>query len=330
MGVTSTSERRERRRRSGRFFLLGLIIGMFAGVYLTDRFGNRWDVRPRDASRPDRAGNGEKMADFDQSTPAETVESSIEEVLSMAEAALAAIRRDVDDYTAVLVKQERVGGTLGEPQRMNIKVQTPHRGGRLDESESLRVYLSFQEPEGVAGREVIWAPDLHDGKLVAHEAGLLGMMTVRLDPTGMLAMRGQRYPITDIGLTNLIKKLIERGGRDRDNPDVEVTITRGLRFDDRLCDQIVVRRSSPTSDENDFSRAEVLFDRERQLPLRYVAYGWPESSGGSGDSSDSAANESPADSEGPVLESYTYLQIRTNVGLTESDFDPDNPEYRFR
>ena len=31
----------------------------------------------------------------------------------------------------------------------------------------------------------------------------------------------------------------------------------------------------------------------------------------------------------PLLESYTYYDVKLNVGLTEDDFDPANPEYRY-
>ena len=31
----------------------------------------------------------------------------------------------------------------------------------------------------------------------------------------------------------------------------------------------------------------------------------------------------------PLLESYSYLDLKTNVGLTDADFDTKNPEYNF-
>jgi hypothetical protein len=236
----------------------------------------------------------------------------MDEVLRIAEETLLHMRRNLDDYSAVLVKQESVNGVLSNPTEIAMKVQCPHRGGKLDDSEPMRVYLRFLAPAEVAGREVIWAQDLHDAKLVVHEAGLLGLMTVRLDPTGMIAMRGQRYPISEIGLTKLVQKLIERGELDRNNPDVTVTITRGIVLDERECDLITVRRIKRSGGPNDFSRAEICFDTERRLPLRYSAYGW-----GSGDD------------DAPLLESYTYTQIQTNIGLSETDFDPKNPAYKF-
>ncbi len=247
----------------------------------------------------------------------EVLDSSIAEVLQIAEDSLSRLRQEVDDYTATLVKQESIGSVVGEPNEMLVKVQCKHRGGNVDESQPMRVYLRFVQPANIAGREVIWCEDLHDGKLVAHEAGLMGMLTVRLDPNGMIAMRGQKYPISDIGLTNLLKKLIQRGQQDLENPNVSVTITKNIEIDGLKCDLIQVRRSQPSGKPDDFSLAEICLDRTRNLPIRYTAYGWP-------------INGQAADSKMPLLESYTYLNIRTNVGLTELDFDPTNPEYQFR
>ena len=48
-------------------------------------------------------------------------------------------------------------------------------------------------------------------------------------------------------------------------------------------------------------------------PVRYAAYGWPAVPGG----------------EPQLLEEYTYFNITLNVGLTDEDFSPDNPNYNF-
>lgn len=266
-------------------------------------------IAPREAEGVKREAEDNQPLNVSLGT---TTASSMGEVLRMAEETLLHMRRNLDDYSALLVKQESVSGVLSNPTEIAMKIQCPHRGGKLDDSEPMRVYLRFVAPTEVAGREVIWAEDLHDGKLVVHEAGLLGLMTVRLDPTGMIAMRGQRYPISEIGLTKLVQKLIERGELDRNNPDVTVTITRGMVLDDRDCDLITVRRLKSSGGANDFSRAEICFDTERRLPLRYSAYGW---ASGVGDA--------------PLLESYTYTQVQTNMGLSKTDFDPKNPAYKF-
>ncbi len=265
---------------------------------------------------------------------------SMAEVLVIAEDALETLRKTIDDYTAVMTKQERIHGRLTEPAEMEMKVQCRHRGGGLGDDLPLRVYLRFLAPTGVAGREVLWAEDLHDGQMIVREAGVLGMFPVRLDPDGIIAMRGQKYPISEIGLTRLVEKLIERGRRDLDDPDISVTMTRSIEFDSRLCDRIVVTRARPGEGEDNFSRAEIWFDSERKLPLRYFSFGWPDDPaiGDASSSSQARPTQSVAPDgadayetgSAPLLESYSYRNIQTNVGLSERDFDPANPEYRFQ
>jgi len=302
-----TAERRRFRRRGWWLFGLGFMLGVISAVGVTS-------LTRRDADR-DRA-EADVPTSY-QTGDSDLVTSSIAEVLTIAEESLNQFRQNVDDYTATLIKQESIDSVIGEANEMLIKVQCRHRGGKVDESEPIRVYLRFERPESVAGREVIWCEDLHDGKMVAHEAGLMGMLTVRLDPNGMIAMSGQKYPISDIGLTNLLKKLIERGQQDRDDPNVSVTIAKNIEIDGLNCDLIQVKRTKPSGRANDFSLAEICLDRSRNLPIRYTAYGWP-----TDDQSDQ--------SKMPLLESYTYRNIKINVGLTEADFDPSNPDYQFR
>lgn len=235
------------------------------------------------------------------------------DVLDMAMAARAHMAEKLDDYTAKFVKQERGDdGVLGEESVIQMKVQTRLRGDTED--APMRVYLDFQAPAAMKGREVIWAQDLYDGKMVVHEVGmLLGLKRIWLDPNGMIAMQGQRYPISQIGMVRLVEKLIERGERDRDNPDIEVILTEDYEFNGRSTELIQIRRGKPTEEEEDFSLAEIVIDKERQLVLLYRSFGWPENN-----------EDSP-----PMIESYSYQDVEMNVGLTVEDFSPDNPAYSF-
>lgn len=237
---------------------------------------------------------------------------NMSDVLDMAVAARQHMAEHLDDYTARFVKQEVDGnGVLGGESEILMKVQTRLRGDM--ETAPLRVYLKYLSPESVKGREVIWGEDLYDGKLAVHEVGLiLGLKIIWLDPNGMIAMQGQRYPISEIGMVRLVEKLIERGEKDRDNPDIQVTLTE-YEFDETPSQLIQLRRGKPTGGEDDFSLAEIIIDPERQLILTYRSFGWPQESG------DAA----------PLLESYTYRDVKTNVGLTKEDFDTKNPNYSF-
>ena len=238
---------------------------------------------------------------------------TMSDVLHMARQAREHMSEHLDDYTARFVKQERdEDGKLGEETVFEIKVQTRLRGDT--ENAPMRVYLNYLAPQSLKGREVLWAQDLNDGKMVVHEVGfLLGMKRIWLDPNGMIAMQGQRYPISEIGIVRLVEKLIERGGKDEDNPDIQVTLLDDHMIGDVKTQLIRVQRTEPSGEEDDFSIAEIAIDQERQLVLQYRSFGWP----------------SQESDEPPLLESYTYHDVQMNVGLSDEDFSPDNPAYQF-
>lgn len=261
----------------------------------------------------------------DRPIRAETVNSderqevTMAEMLDLAEAALASMIENVDDYTARLIKHEQDrSGVLQPPSESLIKVSTRHRGGIPN--SPMKVYLRFDSPDAVKGREVIWIENENDGKMLVREAGMIGgMMTVPLAPDSFLAMRGQRYPITEIGLTRLLEKLIERGGEDRDSDDVRVFKTEPYSYDGRELTLLEIIRSRPSGREGDFSRAELVLDRQRNVVVSFRSFDWPDSS----ESADDLADAS-------VIESYQYLDLELNVGLSDEDFSTSNPEYTFK
>ena len=140
----------------------------------------------------------------------------------------------------------------------------------------------------------------------------MNLMRVKLAPTGTLAMMGNKYPITEIGIGNLFSKLIEKGERDRMLGDCEVTMREHEPWNGLDLVKIEVKHPNRHPDF-DFHIARIYIDTDRHLPVRYESYMWPKMPGGE-----------------PLLEEqYTYSDIQLNVGLTESDFDPENKSYQF-
>ncbi|QDV71273.1 hypothetical protein Poly24_50080 [Rosistilla carotiformis] len=291
--------------------LLLIVIGQ--GLVIALIFSVRFK---RESVEPDDSVGVVQVAEPMGSLPEGAQESTLAEALTIARQGLTSMRAELIDYRGRVVKRERIQGQLAEESEMEIKVQCR----RLDKEEvvqPMRVYLKFLRPRGVAGREVIWAEDQNDGRLIAHEPGLLNVAQASLDPRGERAMDGNLYPITEIGLFNLVEQLIARGEEDLQESQVRVTLAEGQMIGDRECQQIRIELIQP-HDELNFEYAEIFIDSQRQIPLRYAAYGWPgETTTGDGD----AASE--------VLEEYTYYDIETNVGLTDADFDPSNETYDF-
>ena len=54
----------------------------------------------------------------------------LDRALSFAHDALNSMRSDVVDYTATMAKRERINGTIGETNYMNIKIRCPRTGAQ--------------------------------------------------------------------------------------------------------------------------------------------------------------------------------------------------------
>lgn len=235
----------------------------------------------------------------------------LDPALDMARGCLVRMRQ-YPDYTATIVKRERIKGVLGNYEYMFAKIRNRvEQDGKL--VTPLSVYLHFLKPDDIKGREVIWVEGQNNGKLKAHEGGLLGrtLPSVWLPPDGILAMRGQLHPIYDIGIENLILKLIERGTRERQYDETEVKFEPGAKINGRSCTVLSVKHPVPR-EHFEFYLAQIFIDDEYKLPIRYAAYTWPKEQG-----------------ENTVLEEYTYLDLKLNQNLTDADFDPENPNYKF-
>jgi hypothetical protein len=249
------------------------------------------------------------------SQPAKTGEAAhqLDPALDMAREGLDRIRRDIRDYTCTIAKRERIGDVLNEYEYMFAKIRNRKEvDGR--EVVPLSVYLYFLKPVEIKGREVIYVAGQNDGKLCAHEGGAKGkfLPTVWLLPNGPFAMRGQRYPITELGIENLVLKLLEKGEYLRKFDDLEVKFFQNAKVNGRVC--TCIQLMHPVKAEGqDFHVARIYIDDEMKLPIRYEAYGWPRTAGGSPE----------------LLEEYTYIDMKVNVGLTDADFDVKNSSYAF-
>ncbi len=94
-----------------------------------------------------------------------------------------------------MVKRERLGNKLGDYQYMFVKVR----------HQPFSVYMYFLAPSAEKGQEVIYVDGANNGKMWAHGVGIQDTMfgTVSLEPDGVVAMQGQRYPLTELGILNL-------------------------------------------------------------------------------------------------------------------------------
>jgi hypothetical protein len=236
----------------------------------------------------------------------------LEAVLKIARDGLANMKANLADYEATLVKRERVGKHLVGPEKLFMKIRSRKKAN--DETVApLSIYLKFEEPKSKSGREVIWVEGQNDGNLAVNEPGVSSFLgRLNLPPKGLIAMQGNRYPIWCIGFEFLVEELIRFGEADLKHGECEVQINKEVDVEGRSC--MLVKVTHPKRREHfEFHVAEIFIDNELNVPIRFASYGWPAEIGG----------------EPVLLEEYTYLDVKLNVGLTDSDFDPDNSEYGF-
>jgi hypothetical protein len=278
------------------------------------------EVRRDDAKRDDAKRDDAKR---DDAVKPANLEAPLEKprddhpfapAVKRAKAALVDMKK-VKDYESVIVKRVRVDGKLFDTEFMHAKIR----------HEPFSVYLRFLAPEDKRDREVIYVEGQNDGNLLAHESpnrkGLVGILsqtgivgTTSLPPKHPLAMVGNNYPITKIGILNLTQELIEIGEKDmrHDPATAKSTYYPNAKVEDRDCEAFVFLHPEQSKSFT-FHRAEVFIDKKLNVPIRYVSYGWP---------------EKPGDTP-PLIESYTYTRLKLNVGLKDEDFDTKNPKYKY-
>jgi hypothetical protein len=224
--------------------------------------------------------------------------------LELAQKGLGNMVTNIQDYSCTVVKRERVDNVLREHEYMFAKVR----------QRPFSVYLYFLGPDSVKGQEVIYVTGANDGNMLAHAgSGVRAMVgTVSLKPQSMLAMQGNRYPVTEIGMENLARRLVEVAEHDKQFGECEVNFYPNAKVNGRVCTCVQVVHPVPRRNFR-FHLARVFIDDELTLPIRYEAYDWPQEPGGP-----------------PVLmEEYTYMNVKINQGFTDADFDPKNSAYKF-
>ncbi|REJ68064.1 MAG: DUF1571 domain-containing protein [Planctomycetota bacterium] len=228
-----------------------------------------------------------------------------------------AMGRNIRDYRGKIVRRERIRGRLGAQEYMSFKV----RHARVTDTNDVvpfGVYLEYLGPKRLKGREVLFVDGENDGNLVATRGGegALRDITLRLPPDGPRAMRRNHYPVTEFGVQRLAQRLIEVGIEEmalEAAKDAKVRFVSGAKIDKRPCTMIEVVHPRRV-DGLRFHMARIFVDEAWQVPVRYAAYTWPRE-----------GEKTPR-----LMEEYTYFDLEMNVGLSERDFDAENPDYMFR
>jgi len=203
----------------------------------------------------------------------------------------------VQDYTGLLYRQERVNGQMPPEQVIQLRIL----------QQPFSVAMKWLGPQKLVGQEAIYVVGKNNNQMKAKSAGaLLGAIGyLSFDPTDQRIMSGNRHPITEAGLGNLIDHMAKGHAAEATRPNDPVTYTFGeYRFLNR---QVVRMEAIHTNkvDQNYMHRSVVFFDKETRLPVRVENFDWPRPAGPPG---------------GDLLECYSYVDLKFNVGLTDASF----------
>jgi hypothetical protein len=201
--------------------------------------------------------------------------------------------KEVKDYTGVFVKKELIAGKGYITHTMDMKFREQPMG----------VYLRFQEPN--EGRQVLYVSGANQGQLLVQQPGLGGLLgTLALNPTAGPAMSESRHPITEIGISNMLKRVIQQWENEAKFGETNVAYHPEAKLGNHPVRMI--QTSHPVR-RNQFKYhvTRLYLDDQTLFPVRVEQYDWPAQAGGK-----------------PVqVELYMYSGVRTNVGLTDRDFD---------
>ncbi|MBX3414497.1 MAG: DUF1571 domain-containing protein [Pirellulales bacterium] len=292
----------QRTRRSGTLlFITGSAILGGAGLVGAQA--------PGDAARAPATANAAAVRSGDRVavrplTPETAPPHPLEAVLELADRAVQ--RADeLHDYSATFIKRERIDGRLSNYDYMFLKVR----------HAPFSIYLYCLGPVKPKGQEAIYVEGQNEGKVLGHTTGIRDRIagTMSLDPAGSRMMEGNLYPLTSIGIKNLASKLANLHRYELNFGECEVNTYPGAKVDGRECTCVQVVH--PVERENfKFHLSRTYYDHATGLPIRFEGYLWPTTPGGK-----------------PVLlEEYTYQNVQFNQGISDLDFDTQNPAYGYR
>jgi len=206
----------------------------------------------------------------------------------------------IPGYQATLSKTELVDRTVVR-QQMRVKLRR----------EPFSVYCYFEGDN--MGREVIYVDGRNQGNLLAHESGIASVIgTLELSPTGSQAMSENRHPITMIGIENFLKVLRKQWEEESKYGEIKVQYYKDAPLGDMTCRVIEATHPQPRR-QFKFHMTRLWIDDETGLAVRLQQFGFPARAG----------------KDAPIVEDYAYSNLKTDIRVSDRDFDTRNPAYNF-
>lgn len=220
---------------------------------------------------------------------------TLRDVIAYAEPSRVALQ-EVKDYTAVFTKAELIKGRLVK-QVMDMKFRT----------KPFSVYFRYRSGSE-EGRQAIFVEGKFGNRLVVKDVGIkaiAGRMYFKLDEP--IVMAENRHPVTHVGIGNLLNTALTVWERESrvEAAEIDVKFFPKAKLAGIPCEAVQLTYLKPHSDLK-YHLVRVYFEKDSKLPVHAERFGWPRRSG-----------EQP-----PLLEDYTYTNLKINQQLGDGDFDP--------
>jgi hypothetical protein len=184
------------------------------------------------------------------------------------------IQDEVRDYSCLVVRRERIDGKLGNFEYMQAKVRHPHVDAEGQEVP-FSIYIKFLAPDSVKGREVLFVSGKFDNKMLVRKGGRsMSYLKTTIAPDSRIAMKENRYPLTEFGVKNLLSRLIEEAEVEMAaSKETKIVFYENAKVNDRICTGIQLEHLNQ-EDSDKFHIAKVYVDNELKMPVHYEAFAW--------------------------------------------------------
>ncbi|MCI0639919.1 MAG: DUF1571 domain-containing protein [Gemmataceae bacterium] len=201
----------------------------------------------------------------------------------------------VKDYSCTLIKKERVKGALSEDHVISFKFR----------DQPFSVYMRWLAPGHIGGQEVAFVAGRNRNKMRVQSKGLLKVVGFQsIDVNDPRVLEHSRHTILEAGIGNLIEQTIKLWEKEKLLNKTQVKVGE-YTYNNRRCLRIEFTRPERHSDYYCY-RSVLFLDKDSKLPIRTENYDWPRPGGNPG---------------GDLIESYSFVDLRFNVGFRDSDFE---------
>ncbi len=200
----------------------------------------------------------------------------------------------VRDYSCVLVSRENVRGVLQDENMIQFKMR----------SEPFSVAMRWLAPRSKSNQEAVFVAGKNNNKMRVRGHGLSKVAGfVSIDVNDPRVTEHSRHTIYEAGLGNLIQQTIKHWESEKRFNKTLVKIAE-YTFDNRPCYRIETVRTERRPEFYCY-RSVLYLEKNSKIPVRTENYDWPQPGG-------------PTD--GALLESFSYVSLRFNQNLSDSDF----------